>query len=710
MFKGKIQQFVLSLVALLLICSSSVASAAAVSPVVAYGLDTVAGHETLVRSSELAASESISFVLKNPSGETFEVEAQTNANGVAMAKLGEEYTSVAGSYAVAIERGGAYSNYSTFRVFPGLLSLSESRFTPENQVLNGDEKFVRLSVKLVDDYGNPIEGHLVRLFSSETADVIESINEISDDNGLVNFRVSPSERGAHTFTAYDVTTDEVLDNKAKLAYTPGQDIASYLKLNTFGDLGYYGSSGNSSGPVDGFLFEDVTDPINPGATVSLTVRAVDVSKQTVVDYTGTLRFSVNGDNSDFVTLPEDYSFTLEDQGEHTYSLALGFQQLGTYELQVTDTDNIDIFGTEDIEVVLAEDSLSNAPAGSGIKINSPLPGTYSNSIQVVSGVTSPGTKLKVFDNDLELASIVSDFTGSFSYTTTSLLDGSHKLYVAEVNDVGTIVKTSANVNFNIDTQAPEISNVLIEPAELAQGGTGTIKVLVNDEMSSVSAVINGNLVELAEAGEGVYQSVFAAPPLAGNYPVEIVLVDLLGNESRLKNQAAVMVAKKPVEVVKLPPDVTGLKARAENERVVLLWDAVVTSDIPIDHFRIFYGNSPNELTEAIDTFTNALGWYVPNLRNGSDFYFAVVAIAANNESSAHFSNIVKAVPLPPVLVVNGPPLEVESPEVVNGVAGSEALEDMEKDVSNSGPEILWLFLVAAIAGFFYVRIRPIQGR
>jgi hypothetical protein len=43
-------------------------------------------------------------------------------------------------------------------------------------------------------------------------------------------------------------------------------------------------------------------------------------------------------------------------------------------------------------------------------------------------------------------------------------------------------------------------------------------------------------------------------------------------------------------------------------------------------YRVYYGLSPNELVEAVDTFTSEPSWYVYNLVNGSEYYFAVVAV------------------------------------------------------------------------------------
>jgi hypothetical protein len=113
------------------------------------------------------------------------------------------------------------------------------------------------------------------------------------------------------------------------------------------------------------------------------------------------------------------------------------------------------------------------------------------------------------------------------------------------------------------------------------------------------------------------------------------------------------------------------------------------------NYRVYYGLSPNQLTEAVDTFTASTTWYLPNLKNEVEYYFAVIAVDSAGNVSELFSNIVSTVPGPDVV-------DAVSPEVAMGSAGSEALEDMERDPSEAGPEITWLVLFSLMGGMFYV--------
>ena len=60
-----------------------------------------------------------------------------------------------------------------------------------------------------------------------------------------------------------------------------------------------------------------SNDVEVGDTILLTVRAVDENGKTVKNYTGIVKFSANIDNID---LPDDYTFTLSDKGQKTFSI------------------------------------------------------------------------------------------------------------------------------------------------------------------------------------------------------------------------------------------------------------------------------------------------------------------------------------------------------------------------------------------------------
>ena len=667
---------------------SSVTMAASL-PLEAYGLDTIAGYSTYLRTSKTIGNASIVFEVTNPDGETTQLSAISNSEGVAQTELSDYYTRKAGDYSVSakLENNVSYGNLNSFIVYPGELSQTVSTLSPSEQVVRSYLDQSQITVKLSDDYRNPIEGHLVKLISSSDMDTVESDSDFTDSRGEIVFNISSESVGMVSYSAYDVTADEVLLSRAKVVYFDSND---YIFVNDVPEGYQFAATGNSSSAVDSFEFEDVPSSIAVGESITFDLSAKDAFNQVVTGYDGTARFSVVSDNSFYANLPEDYTFAVQDLGSHTFSLAMSFQQAGTYSIEARDMDSVDVYGEYDF-VVTDEGSASSG----GVNISNPVSGTYSNNIQVISGTAPAGSALKIFDNDIEIASLAADAFGAFSYTTVALVDGMHDFYVATVNEVGTITGTSETVSVMVDTSGPQVSQVVLEPSSAVDpGAIVTVKLYTPDDLSQAAILFQGNIYEMVKSTDGYYQGSFAAPIEFGEYPVDFVVVDQLGNESNLENQAVVTVGLLPAGDVVLG-DVSGLTADPSDRRVTLEWDPVLSSTNDIANYRVYYGLSPNQLTEAVDTFTASTTWYLPNLKNEVEYYFAVIAVDEMGDVSEHFSNIVSTVPGPDVV-------DAVSPEVAMGSAGSEALEEMERDASEAGPEITWLVLFSLMGGMFYV--------
>lgn len=579
---------------------------------------------------------------------------------------------------------------------PVQVSSFYSTLTPGNQVIHSSNESALLAVKLVDVNKNPVQGHLVKLISSSGSDNIQLFRNtpISDADGEVVFQISSRISGLVNYTAYDLTSDTILDQRAKVVYfISSSDV--FQGKSIVRSAAYVDSAGNSSGAVDHFEFEDVPGEIKANQSVTLKVTAYDSKDQEVNDYVGKVRFSVDGGNSTFADLPDDYTFTVADQGSHVFSLAFMFKQNGSYNLKINDLANLAVFGTKSVTVSGGTVSDPESPGSkSGIVITNPAAGTYSSNVQVISGTAPNGGKLKIFDNNLEVASVMADTGGKFSFTTGLLADGPHKIYVATVNDIGTVIATSPVVEITIDTQATKASNIVIEPEGAVDPGTTMkVKLYAEENLSKAQVVVSGNVYNLDKNAQGYYETSFSAPIDFGDYKLSFVMVDDLGNESKSSDKS-IKVGGLGLGAKNKPGKVTGVIATPTGNRIVLNWTAPVSLSSAIKNYRIYYGFSPNQLTEAVDTLTNATTWYVPNLKNGTEYFFAVAAVDLKGNISEGFDKIVSAVPTSPVK-------ETPSPEIKNGVGGKDALNEMEKDASESGPEILWLVFASMLGGIFY---------
>ncbi|MCK9186056.1 Ig-like domain-containing protein [Candidatus Gracilibacteria bacterium] len=577
------------------------------------------------------------------------------------------------------------------------VSATKSIVLPESQTVKINKETAKITVFLADENGNPVSGHDVRLISSSNNDSVVPFfgTNISGQNGEVVFEASGKENGLVTYIAYDLTSNTVLDAKSKVVYF---DNGNYL----FEDIG------NSSGPVSKLKFDNVPSSVTVGDSVTFNLTAIDAQNQTVTTYTGTIKFSINGSNAFYASLPNDYTFSANDVGAHAFSLASAFKQAGTYNVEARDINTPSVYG-EYTFIVLPKSGTSGSTqvvgTTSSITLSNPVAGTYSNPIQVISGNAKSGAKLKIFDNNFEIGSANADTFGAFTYTTNKLADGEHVIYVASVDDIGTVLDQSATVTFNIDTEAPEVSKITVTPSTSVLPNTKiTINLTSKETLSKATLSFNGNLYDMTDSGKGYYEISLTVPADNGDYPLLFIVLDQLGNESVIDQKTSVKVSlagtgdfeNLPQAETGLIGDVLNVNATTYDRKVTLNWEKPVIGADLIKNYRVYYGLSPSQLTEAIDTFTNSTTWYVSNLKNGTQYYFSVIGVDAKGNTSAHFSNIVSAVP-------NSAVSNVVSPDVKLGLAGGEAIAEMQKDASQAGPEIIWMVVMSSIGGAFYVK-------
>lgn len=681
MFRKSLKKLFSSLALMLIFVSNS--AFAANDVIEAYAMDTVAGISTTLRTSQIDAGSDVSFAVKKPDGNTVRIGSTANSNGVARADLSDFYLREAGIYEVSANVSGFYSRVKTFEVYPGAVSSQFSTISPADQVVDGDEGgFVK--VRLLDDQKNPIQGHVVKLISSEARDQVEAVGASTTDvNGEIAFSIKSNARTAVTYSVYDVTEDKILDSRARVVYFNNGS-------SLFGMTVFASSVGAGSGNVDHFAFDDIPENIFPGESLTFTLRAEDVLDDTVVNYDGKVRFFALGDNSPYVNLPNDYDFQTEDLGEHTFSLTMSFQEAGIYEIEVRDVDNPDLLATQ--EFVVIEKSGSEVASSAGVSVLSPTSGTYSNPVQVISGSAAAGTLLKIFDNDVPIGEVASGVDGTFSYTTGLLTEGMHKLTVARVNEIGTI-QDSVDVVLNIDSSAPVVSSVETEPANgITPSSAVKIKLNSAEVLSQAAVVFQDNLYDMTLTEDGHYEASVLSPSLAGDYFVSFILQDELGNVTNLDDEFVLKVGNSLAPV----GDVGNLTVENADGRVILRWDDA-NSNFPLTNYRVYYGTSPNDLSAAVDTLSTAGTWYIPGLVNGQKYYFAVIAIDVNGDISEHFSNIAEAVP--------GDFLDHTPIEVIVGTAGGDAIAEMESDVSDTGPGVVWMLWPSIFGGYFYRRQR-----
>lgn len=669
--------------------------------------DTIAGYSALVTVSNTLENEEIEVKLTKPNGTEIILSDTTDDNGDLQMDISGYHTNTAGVYKVAARFAAMNEEFGTaasFRVYPSDVSPNRSQLLLNRttaQAMSGDT--VTLTVQLKDTYGNPIKGHTVSVISSRTADRVERASTLAytDDTGVMQFSLSSTTSGVSTYAVMDTTSNVTLESRAKVAYlTPFIDpFGSGGEANLFFTSVNAATTTTEEGVISGFAIEDLPATASVNESLSVTVSAVDGLGNTIANYTGTIRFSVSDANA---SLPDDYTFTENDLGTHTFNLALSFATEGTQTLSVIDSDNEDLKGEAIIEIGNDQTNDTTTSTGATFTLLSPVEGTVSENTVTVSGITSSGLTVQVYDNDSQMATTIAGADGSFSYTSDPLVDGTHRISVIVVDGNGNTVAASNSVNVTIDTTGPTLDAIMVEPeGELNPSAPITITLYSEPNLTQAAVVLNDSITDLTEQSDqpGVYMATVTTPAETGTYNIDVMLSDQLSNGITYTQKTTITVTQE--ETVVLPDQVSGVTAVAGDGTVTLGWESV-GSDTTVTNYRIYYGPSETGLYTTVDTSDAGTTWQIRDLNNNFKYYFAVTAIDQDGDESGTQSVIVSSMPKAATTQTVATETQEEATEVLH--------ESAPEETPDSGPE-LWILLaltISAATGYAFAHKKDIQ--
>ena len=710
----------------------------------AFSKDTLAGYSTFLESSSLPPGQDIVFQVKKPDGTVVNFPVSVDHSGVARQEFPAPQTYQAGAYFVRIVLSGVTSKATSFMVYPQKVALEKSNFSLNRTFARADgHDVMRLTVVLRDRYGNALDADHVGLVSDRLEDKIQKVQaDTAQADGQVNFVISSSRPGKATLRVTD-TLKNSLFKSVQVAFLAqdykvdgldamilgggGSTSLSFdqnLPSNIGGDFDFhlFDTAFAASGSLHHFTLSDFPSTVQVGQNVSFRVTAQDENNQTVQNYVGKVHFSAEGNNSNNISLPEDYVFKVDDLGTHLYSLGLSFPTAGDYKIVVTDMENPLIRGEKTVTVtggLAGSSGQQNAQLKPVIEL--PTAGTYSQKIQTVSGLAPAGYTVKIFDHQQEIGAVQATADGKFSYQTTSLKEGVHKIYVVAIDASQAVKGTSDTIEFTVDSAPPEVEDITLQPTSgIKAGQVITINVTSEENLSQVAVVFNKDLVQLNPSLDqpGHYINSVSAPKESGVYPVDVYLVDQLGNEASYKAKAQVTVSDSggtasvtssqetqqstsgvPFDTQQTqilsstpPSDVSGLLSYADDQRVVLVWDAA-TDDTLVKHYRVYFGTDPGNLDIYVDTFDASATWYVPNLKNGQEYYFAVTAFDDQEMESVRKSVVITGIPFKSETSgLPKPDVSLSTQEVLHGASPEELHQAANDAISGHKPgsEIIWL--------------------
>lgn len=657
--------------------------------------DTIAGWSTLLRSSIGPANTPIVVDIRKPNGSIVSIEGITNAQGTFELEVLGYHNKEAGEYYVRAKVKGESdsTNYSTYTVYPESVSVSKSSVSVNNLALKADGyDHAVIQVILMDEYGNRIPNHALKVISSRVEDTIEYLTQQSDQSGRFQAKITSELPGFSTLIIQDVTGGDILKERPQITFLKAEENNKALTGNDFlmanllaqdeesdplsdealeelfgdtpDDTGeetledLFGAPSSEEtaddpfadtspdmglhGELDRFEIEILPSIATDGTNVkinenfSLKVQALDAEDRKVTSYTGTIRFSSSDQNA---TLPEDYEFTTADLGEKIFSLAFKLTALGTQTIEVVDID--DWFKTGKIDLNVAERIDDQASVDSEIEIKYPEDNVTLNQKTItLSGQGPANIGIDIFINGVLTTSSDIDTDGFFS-TAIQVEEGLNKVFVIEQNGKE---RKSNTVNFMVDVTPPSIDTFQVIPEGDIKVGEFYSVILTSEpglEEVAIRVLVEHPLTEsLSEPGK--YEATLPAPLIAGEYPIHAILVDELGNRLETNTNRTLHIIDKELPT---PPVVTGLQADAGDQKVRLSWnDVSKDSETPIGNYKVYFGTDRNVLSKNKNTSSTETEMLIENLNNDVEYFFAVTAMSEDGYESKEKSLIVSATP------------------------------------------------------------------
>ncbi|HPO05771.1 MAG TPA: hypothetical protein PLQ36_01540, partial [Candidatus Gracilibacteria bacterium] len=592
-----------------------------------FSIDTIAGYATTLTSPQLKAGINLNFQIQKPNGGVLNLPARTGTDGKARINLDGYHTTKSGLYQVNWNLSGEKPSFLTrFTVYPDIFSPVQSKVSLNNYNLALNQTLTgRIQVK--DRYGNLIRGQLMQVISSRPEDTIKLENGgLSDQNGQVVFTVKSAKTGVSVFTILNQNTNQAMQERAKAVFTSA-DLPRNIGGNIFSaDLTGNIANTDSFGILDHFelSFPDqvrVNDDQN-----YLKIMAKDKNNNTVRSYLGTVIIEVEGDDNAAIPNNGQYTFIAQDQGEKAFSLALTFTSEGGKKIRVYDYDNgkinKNLSGEKVVKVVEKLDN-TDLTDQSAIQIKSPVnEQVYGSSTITISGLAAPNTNLKLMLDEAKIDDLAVDMEGFFSKTLQNISDGSHSVYVMEAEGAR---RASPPVQFSVDATPPIIDKLELNPqTDLKAGDNYQIIVYSESKLDKAEARVAGVNQILKESATmpGKYEAALIAPDKIGDYSLDIVLTDELGNAGNYRQQAMLKVTKLAEAKISEPQNM-----KIENNKIT--WEAPAKGDPTL--YRLYAGSSQYNM--GLVGQTNKLFTFLNNAKVGENYYIALSAMNSDGEES-----------------------------------------------------------------------------
>ena len=238
-----------------------------------------------------------------------------------------------------------------------------------------------------------------------------------------------------------------------------------------------------------FVVSGFPSPARAGSINTFTVRASDAYGNTVPDYRGTITFTSTDAKA---VLPEDYAFTADDKGSHTFAAVL--KTAGTQRLIATDTTVGDLTGFQSVTVtpaavdhLLVKDFPSPTVAGTAQTFNVSARDVYDNVVTDYRGAvhfTSSDPHATLPDN----YTFTAGDNGSHTFGAILQTAGTQSITVSQVG--GSLTGTQDGI---IVTPAAPSYFVLIGPNRVNANEEFEVTLQVYDRYGNIATGYSGTV-------------------------------------------------------------------------------------------------------------------------------------------------------------------------------------------------------------------------
>lgn len=330
---------------------------------------------------------------------------------------------------------------------------------------------------------NPKAGLYYKLQSDSDVVRLDQSHYRSDKHGEMRFNLTRVQKGSFCIQVREPVQNTQITQKC-YAYNEStqntRNIGDYLLGSSFDTPS--GSSGNTQDPegtmtpsqiaslqLSGFEVQDVPQNIYQNEAFDMTVKAVDDNGNVLKDYRGTIEF-ISSDNA--AVLPNDYTFTREDEGEHTFALGIIMKNKGNHYVQVQDMQKITAKERMNIQVQSrsrSDNTSQNVAQKPEIVYPSSGAKFAKRSIQIRGENALPSSSVLVYDGLSKVAEVSSNSDGSFNVELQDLQSGTHEISALYFDENDVPSEVSDTVSFTIDPSLPTFRDFKMQKRDVPEG-------------------------------------------------------------------------------------------------------------------------------------------------------------------------------------------------------------------------------------------------